>query len=171
MGDLVSLTLGPRKGLLRGTRATAWYELGCALESTAPAQAIAAYGRAIAGRPDMADAYNNLGRLHHEQRALPVAESCYRIALCIDPAIAQYWFNLGVVVEDQGRHAEALAAYARALELDPALENAHFNTARLLELEGRRTGDELSIRTAIRHLTRYRQLVKRHDPSRNAPAS
>ncbi|MGE0549646.1 MAG: tetratricopeptide repeat protein [Kofleriaceae bacterium] len=169
MGDLVSLTLGPRKGLLRGTRATSWYELGCSLESTAPEAAIAAYERAIAGRPDLADAYNNLGRIHHERRTLAVAESCYRIALCIENGVALYWFNLGVVVEDQGRYAEALAAYAHALELDPAFENAHFNTARLLELEGRRSGDELAIRTAIRHLTRYRQLVKQLGHSHNAP--
>ncbi len=70
MGDLLDLNgrifRRARCGLRRGTSATAWYELGLSLETTEPVRAIAAYGRALAGRPDLADAHNNLGRLHHE---------------------------------------------------------------------------------------------------------
>lgn len=51
--------------MLRGTSATAWYERGCAAEATDPATARAAYERALAGRPDFADAHNNLGRVLH----------------------------------------------------------------------------------------------------------
>lgn len=73
MGDLLHLhgrlRKAPRCGLRRGTSATAWYELGLALEQTDPVRAIAAYERALAGRPDLADALNNLGRLHHETTA------------------------------------------------------------------------------------------------------
>lgn len=171
MGDLLRFDLGRRRGLLRGTRATSWYEQGCALEAVDPAGAVAAYERAISGRPDLADAYNNLGRVLHEQHdrragkpavagLLTAVESYYRLALCVDPQVALYWFNLGVVVEDQGRVSEAIAAYEQALALDGALADAHWNLARLLEQVGRNTSDELVLRRAVRHLVRYRDLAR-----------
>lgn len=165
MGDLLRFQLGPRFGLRRGTSATAHYAAGCELEASDPVRAIAAYERALAGQPDLADAYNNLGRVLHERfdrdratTVLPVAESYYRLALCVDPDVALYWFNLGVSVEDQGRASEAIACYQRALALDPTLADAHFNLARLYEVIGRKSSDELVLRRAVRHLVRYRDL-------------
>lgn len=163
MGDLLTFSIGPRRGLRRGTRATDWYEQGCALEARAPEAAMEAYRRAIAGRPDLADAHNNLGRLHHDRRELADAESCYRLAICASAAVPLYWFNLGVALEDQGRHAEAIGAYERAIEVAgaaPICADAHFNLARLLELDGRRAGDDVLLRRAVRHLVRYRDLVR-----------
>lgn len=125
---------------------------------------MAAYRRALAGCPELADAHNNLGRLHHDRRELADAEGCYRLAICAEPSIALYAFNLGVVLEDQGRHAEAIAAYERAIALAggaPICADAHFNLARLLELGGRRDGDEVLLRRAVRHLVRYRDLVRK----------
>ena len=159
MGDLLTFELGPRRGTKRGTRASDWYDRGCALEADRPEEALRCYERALAGRPDLADAHNNLGRVLHDLgRELAVAESHYRIALCLDPEVALYWFNLGVVVEDRGQVAEAIAHYEQALALDPAFSDAHFNLARLYELAGRRTGNELLVRRAVRHLIRYRDL-------------
>jgi tetratricopeptide (TPR) repeat protein len=166
VGELLIFSLGPRRGLRRGTPATDWYEQGCALEARDPEAAMAAYRRAIAGRPDLADAHNNLGRLHHDRHELADAEGCYRLAICIDPGVALYWFNLGVAIEDQGRLAEAIAAYERAIELEPSSADAHFNLARLLELGGRRAGDEVLLRRAVRHLVRYRDLTRGARPSR-----
>ena len=161
VGDLLCMTLrlGARCGLLRGRRATDWYEQGYALEATDPVAAIAAYQRAIAGRPDLADAHNNLGRLLHEARDLPAAEGHYRLALCAAPDVALYWFNLGVALEDLGRIAEAIAAYEHALALDAAFADAHFNIARLLERVGR-SGNDVVIHSAVRHLVRYRDLTR-----------
>lgn len=180
VGDIVSISIGPRRGLLRGTSATAWYELGCSVESTDPARAITCYQRALAGRPDHADAHNNLARIIHDGLArasterttsdasghagtpatahLAIAESHYRLAICARPTVPLYWFNLAVSVEDQGRTAEAIELYQHALELDPTLADAHFNLARLYELTGRRTMDELALRRAVNHLVRYRDL-------------
>ena len=161
VGDL--LTLEPRRprfGLRRATPATHLYNLGVSLEATDPAGAQHAYERAIAGRPDFADAHNNLGRIHHDAHRLALAESCYRIALCIDATVALYWFNLGVVVEDQGRASEAIAIYEQALSLDPQLADAHYNLARLYEVAGRGASDELLLRRAVRHLVTYRSLAR-----------
>jgi len=160
VGDLLRFELGPRRGLRRGTSATSWYAQGCALEAADPARAAAAYQRALAGRPDFADAHNNLGRLLHEREQPAAAEAHYRLAILCDDSIALYWFNLGVSVEDQGRVAEAIAAYERALAIDPLLADAHFNLARLYELIGKTAGDELVLRRAVRHLVRYRDLAR-----------
>jgi tetratricopeptide (TPR) repeat protein len=167
-GDLVSLTakLEQRRGCLRATSAVDHYERGLALEAAGqPDAAMAAYRRALSGRPDLADACNNLGRLHHDRTELGDAEALYRLAICAagdrgtrDGAVALYWFNLGVVLEDTGRCAEAIHAYERALGLDGTLADAHFNLARQLEQAGRRGADELVMRRAVRHLARYRDL-------------
>jgi tetratricopeptide (TPR) repeat protein len=161
VGDLLSLNLRkPRFGLRRATPATEHYERALALEPTDPAAAIAAYERAVAGRPAFADAHNNLGRLLHDRRDLPRAESHYRIAICSDAAVALYHFNLGVVVEDQHRTSEAIAHYEAALALDPQLADAHYNLARIFECAARRANDDLLMRRAVRHLTMYRSLAR-----------
>lgn len=169
VGDLLTFAiipasgvLGLRRGLRRGTSATSWYDTGCSLEGTDPERAARAYERALVGRPDLADAHNNLGRLRHAAGSPAVAEGHYRLAICGNPGVALYWFNLGVAVEDQGRHAEAIAAYERAIELDADAADAHFNLARLIELTARRTGDDVMLQRAVRHLLRYRSLSKRN---------
>jgi tetratricopeptide (TPR) repeat protein len=153
-------------GLRRGTSAASWYDTGRRLEASDPERAIAAYERALAGWPDLADAHNNLGRLLHNAGSLAAAESSYRLAICADAGVALYWFNLGVVVEDQGRCAEAIAAYEQAIERDEHAADAHYNLARLLELTARRTGDDLLLQRAVRHLLRYRALTRRNAGAR-----
>lgn len=178
MGDLLdlgTLTAGRRLGFRRGTGATTWYEQGCAQEAADPVRARASYERALAGRPDLADAHNNLGRLLHDRddRAAgphgadrearggaSLAESHYRLAICAAADVPLYWFNLGVSVEDQGRVSEAIAIYEHAIALDPCLADAHFNLARLLEVIGRKDADDLVLRRAVRHLVRYRDLAR-----------
>lgn len=173
VGDLVSLTakLEARRGCLRATSALDHYERGLALEAAdQPEAAMAAYRRALAGRPDLADAANNLGRLHHDRNQLGDAESLYRLAICVGSGssgstgrsgeVALYWFNLGVVLEDTGRTAEAIGCYERAVDLDPSLADAHFNLSRQLEQVGRQGDDEVVMRRAVRHLERYRDLVR-----------
>jgi tetratricopeptide (TPR) repeat protein len=160
VGDLVYFSFGPRRGMRRGTSALAWYERGLALEAQDPAAAIEAYRRAIVGRSDFADAHNNLGRLLHDRGELAAAEAHYRIALCVDRAGALYWFNLGVALEDQGRAAEAIAAYEQALAHDALMADAHFNLARQIEQAARRSGDEIMLRRAVRHLKQYRELSR-----------
>jgi tetratricopeptide (TPR) repeat protein len=166
VSDIVSISLGARRGLLRGTGATAWYERGCALEGSDPLAAAAAFRRAIAGRPDHADAHNNLGRILHE---LPVArgggaaaaQAHYQLAIAARADVALYWFNLGVALEDQRRSAEAIDAYERALQLDAHLADAHYNLSRQYELRGRDSRDELALRRAVNHLVRYRALARK----------
>lgn len=163
MGELISLATRPlgRRGCLRAVSAAEHYEraLECELRED-PAGAIVAYRRALAARPQFADAANNLGRLLHDNDQLGEAEALYRRAIEAADDVALYWFNLGVICEDTARTADAIAAYERALALDATLADAHFNLARLLEQLGRRGMDELVLRRAVRHLKRYRDLVR-----------
>jgi tetratricopeptide (TPR) repeat protein len=131
VSDLIALRPGPRKGCRRATTATALYALGCALEATDPAAAMAAYRKAALARPWLGDAHCNLGRLQHEAGDAAAAEASYRRALAADPSIALYHYNLGVALEDLGRAADAVAAYQAALEREPTLAEASHNLARL----------------------------------------
>lgn len=160
MRDLV---LGRRLGCLRATSASTWLARGVALEGRSPEQAMTAYRRALAGRPDLADAHNNLGRLLHERGELTSAESHYRQALAAE-ATALHWFNLGVVLEDAGRRDDAITAYREALELDEVFVEAHLNLARLLDQRGRagEVADAMGdLQAAVRHLAVARRL-RRH---------
>jgi tetratricopeptide (TPR) repeat protein len=160
VGDIVSFKLGPRRGMRKGTSALEHYERGCALEASDTDAAIHAYRRALSGRPDLADAHNNLGRLLHDRGDLANAETHYRIALSLEPNVALYWFNLGVIVEDRGRTAEAIEAYEQALAHDAMFADAHFNLARQIERAALSSGNEVMLRRAIRHLKQYRQLAR-----------
>jgi tetratricopeptide (TPR) repeat protein len=163
VGDLVFLTFsGPRRGMRKATSALDWYERGLALEASDVDAAIASYQRALAGRPDLADAHNNLGRLYHDRGDIVLAESSYRLALCANDRVALYWFNLGVALEDQARGAEAIAAYERALAIDALMADAHYNLARQIELVARQHDDEIMLRRAVRHLKQYRTLSRAH---------
>jgi tetratricopeptide (TPR) repeat protein len=164
MTEVVPISLGhigARKPMRRGVPAMAWYARGCALEAGAPEAALAAYTRAVAGQPDLADAWNNAGRLLHDRGDVAAAEGSYRLAICGDASVALYWFNLGVAIEDQGgRTAEAIAAYEQAVALDPGRGDAHYNLARLYEQVARAGGEVVWAHRAVRHYLQYRQLER-----------
>ena len=129
-----------------------WYDRGVELETDDPAAAQAAYRRALAIDPELADAHLNLGRLLHEGGDPGRGEAHYRRALAIDPDDALAAYNLGVALQDRHRPREAAAAYERALALDPTLADAHFNLSGIYELLGEKTA-------AFRHLRTYRSLT------------
>jgi tetratricopeptide (TPR) repeat protein len=159
--DLLHFRVGPRRGFRRATSALAWYERALACEGHDDAEAVQAYQRAIAGRPDFADAHNNLGRVLHDRGELVEAEACYRRALAAAPGVGLYHYNLAVALEDRGEVDEAVAEYEQALDRDASLADAHFNLARLIEARARASGDELAMRRAVRHLRSYRELSMR----------
>lgn len=128
-----------------------WFVLGCELESSDPAEARAAYRRALELDPAHADARVNVGNLLLEDGQAEAAAEHYRLALRSDPENALANFNLGVALEEMERFAEAAEAYRTALEVDPELADAHYNLAGVLERRGDRGG-------ALRHLRAYREL-------------
>jgi tetratricopeptide (TPR) repeat protein len=130
------------------------YQRACALESSHPDQARAAYRKVLEREPEFAEAHVNLGRLLHESGDVYAALVHYRAALSIRPGDATAAFNAGVALEDLGAVADAITAYRRAIESDPNNPDAHYNLARLLEQSGKPD-------LAVRHLLLYRQLMKK----------
>lgn len=139
--------------------ADGWFELGLELESVSPSEAETAYRAALRSNPDHPGAHLNLGRLLHEAGEVAAAESHYRRALAADESDATAAFNLGVALEDGDEIGAAIRAYERAVRLDPLHAEAHYNLGRLCEREGRPA-------QALRHLARYRQLVRPSGPAR-----
>lgn len=133
--------------------AEAWYNLGL-LERAAerPAEAIAAYTRAIAARPKYLAAINNLGLVYADQDRHAEAEAEYRRALAIDPRYTAAWANLARVHAARGRQDDALAAYRQVLEIDPDDRGARLQVAVTLRKLGR--ADEA--------IAEYRGLLARH---------
>ena len=142
--------LEPRRQALQ--TAADWYEHGVELEAGDAAAAMAAYRRALAIDPDLADAHLNLGRLLHEGGDPARAETHYRRALAIDPGDALATYNLGVALQDRQQPREAAAAYEEAIALDPTLADAHFNLSGIYEHLGEKAA-------AFRHLRTYRSLT------------
>jgi predicted O-linked N-acetylglucosamine transferase (SPINDLY family) len=57
-------------------------------------EAAACYQMAIALKPDFAEAYNNLGKVHEDRGQLEQAIACYRRAVALKPASARIHSNL-----------------------------------------------------------------------------
>src|SRR5580692_11682037 len=82
------------------------------------AEAVAAYDRALAVRPDP-DALRGRGHALQGLGLLPQALASYAQALALNPSDMQAHYKQGVVLGELGRADEALAAYDRLLALQP----------------------------------------------------
>lgn len=137
-----------------GEDAVHCFERGSRLEDDLPAEAEAAYRKALACEPAFADAYLNLGCLLADAGRGAEAIRLYRTALEHCPEEPRLHFNLAIVLEDQGKLAEALACYERCLELSRDFSDAHYNAALLYERLGQAS-------KAIKHMSAVRRLQKR----------
>ncbi|MBN3761801.1 tetratricopeptide repeat protein [Burkholderia sp. Ac-20365] len=103
-------------------------DLGIVLrERGRPGQAIAQHRRALALRPDYAEAHNNLGNALRDTGELEAAAASYRHAIALRPDFAQAYVNLSAVFRRQKSYALAVSTAQRAVELAPALAQAHNN--------------------------------------------
>jgi tetratricopeptide (TPR) repeat protein len=122
------------------------------LEESSPEEALRTYQRAVKLDACNIAAWNNWGRLLHEQGKLREAERTYRHAFEACGPDALLMFNLGVVLDDLGEPDAAMDAYRSSIEDDPTLADAHYNLARLYEAAG-------MPQHAIRHYGQYRRLT------------
>jgi Flp pilus assembly protein TadD len=86
-----------------------------------PAEAEAAYRRALELDPDKVSALFNLGLLLQQRGALKEAMQLYQHAVKVDPDHAWAHYQLGSVHEALRQPARAIDEYARAFSLDPQL--------------------------------------------------
>ena len=148
-----------RAGALPAQSADEWFARACSLEdpsgvTPAPAEAEAAYRRALELDPGHVEARLNLGRLLQLAGDGARAEVEYRAALSQRPEDPEALYNLGNVLEDLGRDDEAARAYEDALRAAPDDEDALYNLGYVYERLGRRTD-------ALRVLGAYHRLKTR----------
>lgn len=114
----------------RRTLAQATADGDAAARGNRPAEALAAYARAVELDPRDPRLWNNRGQVHARlaQWAAAVADYDRGLALTRDPAARSTLLsNRGHALRQLGREAEALAAYAEAIDLDPENAEAHYN--------------------------------------------
>jgi tetratricopeptide (TPR) repeat protein len=98
---------------------------------------LGALRRAVALRPDSAEAHYSLGLALRMQGALSEAIQSYRRAIELRPDSADQYNNLGDALQETRRYDDAIAAYRKALALRPAFVEASYNLATALQDSGR----------------------------------
>ena len=99
--------------------------------------ALASYDRALALRPDHAQAHYNRGNILYELRRFEEAVAGYDRALALQPDHAETLSNRGNTLHELKRFEEALASYDRALLLRPDYAEAHNNRGNTLHEQKR----------------------------------
>jgi tetratricopeptide (TPR) repeat protein len=84
-----------------------------------PGLSVEAYSKALAIKPDYAEAYYNMGNALKAQGKLEEAIEAYSKALAIKPDYAEAYSNMGVTLQDQGKLEAAIEAYNKALAIKP----------------------------------------------------
>jgi predicted TPR repeat methyltransferase len=119
-----------------------WNNLGNVLvECQRVDEAIVAYEASVAaagGRPEAADALNNLGTLHRKRRDWVGAERACRGAVALRPDFGDAWYNLSLALMGQQRIREGLIANSKAIALWPRHLQGRDQVIRALLLLGER---------------------------------
>ena len=87
--------------------------------------ALTSYERAIAIKPDYAEAYCNRGAVQESLRRASAALASYDRAIEINPAYADAYFNRGNILRELREFAAAIASYDKAIALNPRMKFAH----------------------------------------------
>jgi predicted O-linked N-acetylglucosamine transferase (SPINDLY family) len=88
--------------------------------------------RALAQKPDHADAMHLLGCTLSKMNRLAEAEDWIRRAIAADARQAVFYNNLGLVLASQGRREAAVDAYRQAIALKPEMAEAYNNLGNVL---------------------------------------
>ena len=100
-------------------------------------EAVDSYHKALAVKPDYAEAHYNLGTALQAQGKLDEAVVSYRRALSFKPGFAEAHSNLGNALHAFGRLREAVESYHKALSFRPDLAEGHYNLGIALLAQGK----------------------------------
>jgi protein O-GlcNAc transferase len=95
--------------------------------------AVKHYEKALAIKPDYAEAHNNLGNAFKELGQLDTAVKSYEKALTIKPDLADTHYNLGVTLQGLGQLNAAVKNYQLALAVKPDYTEAFNNLCSTLK--------------------------------------
>jgi tetratricopeptide (TPR) repeat protein len=132
----------------------AWFDLGFVSNALGNApEAIAAYRKSVAAKPDVFESNLNLGLMLAKAGA-PDAEQFLRVATTLKPTAnadeghARAWLSLAHVLENS-KPDEAIAAYKQAAALEPKDAEPHLSAGLLLEKESQFADAEHEYKQAL----------------------
>ena len=100
-------------------------------------EAVKAFSKAIAIKPDIAEFHYNIGKALHDKGNLEAAIEAYNAALSLKPDFAEAYFNIGMVFHDQGKLGEEIEAYNKFLLIKPDNAEAYNNIGTALKDQGK----------------------------------
>ena len=112
-------------------------------------EAIPAYERAVALRPDLPQAHHNLAVALRQVGRLGEAADAYRRALVLRPHVPEVHNNLGNTLRDMGLLDAAVDSYRQALALRPTSPEILNNLGALLQMQGRLDEAVAALRKAV----------------------
>ena len=118
-------------------------------------RARAAFERALALQPDLAEANNDLGALLAQQGDLPAAIERFRAALASTPDYPDALNNLGYALLLSGNNDEARGLYEKAIALQPDFPEALNNLGLLYGRGGDMERAERNFRAALSRRGNY----------------
>ena len=104
-----------------------WHLLGVVAHQLGRQDAADLIGRAVALKPEFAEAHNDLGVVLGAQGKLTEAIACFEHAVKLKPRYAEAQLNLANALSTLGRLDQAATRYEQALAIDPKLGIAHYN--------------------------------------------
>jgi tetratricopeptide (TPR) repeat protein len=136
--------------------ASTLYRLGTLLaKSGETARARAAFERALALQPDLAEASNDLGALLAQEGNIEAAIERFRAALASTPEYPDALNNLGYALLLTGRDEDARTFYQKALALQPDFPEALNNLGLLFGRAGQLEPAETHFREALARRSDY----------------
>tara|TARA_Y100001968_G_C19418168_1_gene750166 strand:+ start:564 stop:2165 length:1602 start_codon:yes stop_codon:yes gene_type:complete len=106
--------------------------------------------KAIALKPDFADAHYNLANTLSDLGKFKEAEISLRKVIQIEPKYTKAYTNLGNILKDLGELEEAEFLQRKAIEINPSLPELHNNLGIILNDIGKLDEAEISFRNAIK---------------------
>jgi len=94
--------------------------------------ALYCYKKALEIKPNLKQAWNNLGNLYNKLGLFDEAIKCLNKALELDPKYDSALINLGIAMAQIGKTELAMKYFNKALELNPQNEKAWYNKTIIL---------------------------------------
>ncbi len=90
-------------------------------------QAVAAYQKGLALKPDDAAVYNQIGNIYGKEKKIPEATQALTKAAQLDPTMApKAYFNMGANLVNSGNNDQAAEFFKKAIDADPNYAEAHY---------------------------------------------
>ena len=117
---------------------TVWNLLGASAAQLGMSdQAVTAFKKVIALKPNYADAYSNLGNTLQDQGDIDQAIKVYKKAILLKPNYAEAYNNMGIALKNLGKLEESIIAHNKALSLKPDYADAYNNLGNVLKEIGK----------------------------------